>query len=441
MGNTTQKQHLYDTTQSRASNEQIYQKRFFRNHLNEKDMIPHKKEPILLIADDQPDNLRAMITILQDSEHHYNFITVPNGKVLIDVALKKQPDLIITDWEMPEMSGLDAIMALKQQTETSEIPVIMCTGIMITPQDLKIAMEAGAVDFVRKPVESTELIARVKSMLALSASYRTIKEQKEQLEEINILIRKQRDSIVSSINYARRIQAAVLPLHTLIKSFLPESFIYYQPKDIVSGDFYWFHPIADTAKILVVADCTGHGVPGAFMTLIGNTLLNQIVNENHIFEPVDILTELDKRLVSTLQQGLGEDSISDGMDISLLKITENKVVWAASRRPLIYFQAGELKEIFGSKSPIGSVFSKTKAFQQHSIPTQKGDLFYLYTDGYVDQFNEQRQKLTSKRLKELLQTIQTQELSSQYEVIKTTFEDWRGEEKQIDDVLIAGVRI
>jgi two-component system sensor histidine kinase/response regulator len=150
-------------------------------------MITLKQEPVLLIADDLPDNLQAIIDILQGSQQPYNFISVPNGKVLVDIALKKQPDLIITDWEMPEMSGLSAIEQLKKYPETKDIPVIMCTGIMITPQDLQTALEAGAVDFVRKPVEATELISRVQSMLKLSASYLKIKEQNVELEQLNII--------------------------------------------------------------------------------------------------------------------------------------------------------------------------------------------------------------------------------------------------------------
>ena len=169
-------------------------------------MITLKQEPVLLIADDQPDNLQAIIDILQGAKQSYNFITVPNGKVLIDIALKKQPDLIITDWEMPEMSGLRAITELKKYPETKDIPVIMCTGIMITPQDLQTALEAGAVDFVRKPVEATELISRVQSMLKLSASYLKIKEQNEELEAMNAV----KNRLLSVVSHDVR-----SPLHSL----------------------------------------------------------------------------------------------------------------------------------------------------------------------------------------------------------------------------------
>ncbi|GAB4343243.1 MAG: hybrid sensor histidine kinase/response regulator [Flammeovirgaceae bacterium] len=150
-------------------------------------MVNLKEVPVILIADDQPDNLKAIVDILESSTQKYNFIKVPNGKLLIDLAIKKQPDLIITDWEMPEMTGLEAVKELKKYPETCQIPIIMCTGIMISAEDLRQSLEAGAVDYVRKPVEAVELIARVQSMLKLSASFLLIKEQNEELKRLNEL--------------------------------------------------------------------------------------------------------------------------------------------------------------------------------------------------------------------------------------------------------------
>lgn len=145
-------------------------------------MIALKKEPCIIIADDNPENLRLIMDILKKTDLQCNLIAVPNGKVLVEIALQKVPDLIITDWEMPVMNGLEALIELKKHPFTEHIPVIMCTGIMTTSNDLKTAMDAGAVDYVRKPVEAMELVARVQSMLRLSASYIKIKEQKEEIE-------------------------------------------------------------------------------------------------------------------------------------------------------------------------------------------------------------------------------------------------------------------
>lgn len=145
------------------------------------------QEPLLLIADDEPQNLQAIIEILNNSEVTYRFLRVPNGRLLVEVARQKLPDLIISDWDMPEMTGIEAIAKLKMNPETARIPVIMCTGVMTSPKNLKEALQAGASDYIRKPVEATELLARVNSMLQLSDSYRQIVEQKEELEQLNTL--------------------------------------------------------------------------------------------------------------------------------------------------------------------------------------------------------------------------------------------------------------
>ena len=145
------------------------------------------QQPLLLIADNEPQNLQAIIEILNNSETTYQFLTVPNGKLLVNVATKKHPDLIITDWDMPEMDGIEAVSQLKKQPSTAHIPVIMYTGVMTSPKDLKQALQAGAADYIRKPVEATELLARINSMLQLSRSYRQIIQQKEELEHLNIL--------------------------------------------------------------------------------------------------------------------------------------------------------------------------------------------------------------------------------------------------------------
>ncbi|TAE18391.1 MAG: fused response regulator/phosphatase [Bacteroidetes bacterium] len=422
-------------------------------------MLTTQYESVILIADDQPENLQVISNILKTVSSQYNFIHVPNGKILVEVAQNRIPDLIITDWDMPEMGGVEAIKILKANPATSQIPIIVCTGVMSGSQDLKTAMEAGAVDFIRKPIDKLELTARVQSMLKLSMAYR-------KLEESHQTIARQHHNIVSSVRYAHKIQTALLPTASTLKRALPEFFILYKPRDIVSGDFYWFtetsptpiytrkidekgqetsvlNGFTESRRIFAVIDCTGHGVPGAFMTMIANTLLNQIVNEKDIHEPVAILYELDKRLSETLRTEDTEEGkkISDGMDLSIMSVGEDEILWAGAKHHLWRVQAGELHEIRGSKFPIGGTLYKTKTFEQHQLAYQKGDIFYMHTDGYIDQMNAERQRFMSKRLKEFLQQIHTQDMETQKTLLEQNLQAWQGNENQIDDILVAGVRL
>ncbi len=287
---------------------------------------------------------------------------------------------------------------------------------------------------------------------------RELNRSKEELETVY-------EQITNSVKYAKRIQMAILPIEEKIKEILPNSFVLYKAKDIVSGDFYWLTNISEQLsseqlssnqlihskklitdncitehRFLAVADCTGHGVPGAFMTLIGNILLNQIVNEHRIIEPAQILEELDKRLLLTLQQQAGKEKINDGMDISLIRIDQTEIVWASAKRPLIYFQNKEIHELKGSKFPIGGASFKEKHFEQHAIRFQKDDIFYLFTDGFVDQFSEKGEKMMIKRFRELLISIQNQNLEQQKHILEQEFEKWQGSARQLDDVLLIGLK-
>ena len=232
--------------------------------------------------------------------------------------------------------------------------------------------------------------------------------------------------------------------------------------------------IDDKCLLLACGDCTGHGVPGAFMTLIGNSLLNQIVNENHIYSPAHILTELDKRLLQLLQQAETDEKVHDGMDISLIRVIQSKkeVVFAAAQRPLLHFtkqintdnseiitpnienienhksynsesnQEYILTEYKGSKNPIGSSQFTDKHFSEQLINYQSGDTFYLFTDGYGDQFGgEKGQKFMNKNLKILLASMQHENINAQKELLEEKFEEWKGRNKQLDDVLMIGLKL
>lgn len=264
----------------------------------------------------------------------------------------------------------------------------------------------------------------------------------EQKEEIEI---KNRD-ITDSINYAQRIQSSILPPIKKLQQNFSGSFIFYQPRDIVSGDFYWFDKIADDKIIIVCADSTGHGVPGAFMSMIGTTLIKDICLTQKVDSPKEILRELDTQLASTLNQNVDEVKSNDGMDVMVceININTNYLRYASAMRPMIIYKGGDQLYIKGSRSSIGGQYDSKddKDFEDEGIQLSKGDLIYMFSDGYPDQFGgSMGKKFKMIRLKNLLKDIHKKPMEEQYEYVKNTFNLWREDYDQVDDVLFMGIKI
>lgn len=256
------------------------------------------------------------------------------------------------------------------------------------------------------------------------------------------IIDKKNKYITDSINYAKRIQDAILPSHEELSKYFSDSFIFFLPKDIVSGDFYWLSS-QNRKTIFAVADCTGHGVPGAFMSMIGNTLLNEIVNEKKIFQPAEILNHLNKGIVLALHQE--SRSQDDGMDISvcLLDKENNKLIFAGANHSMYVVSENSIQEIKGDIYSIGSMFGKKDiSFVQKEISLQKDFTLYFLTDGFVDQVGERNgKKFLVKQLQKLLLSVSSLAIPEQEQVIKKTFTEWKGTRIQQDDVLLIGIKI
>ncbi|HET6990109.1 MAG TPA: SpoIIE family protein phosphatase, partial [Bacteroidia bacterium] len=281
-------------------------------------------------------------------------------------------------------------------------------------------------------------------VISKNVAERQISLQKNQLQKNNRELGMKNEDIVSSINYAKKIQYAVLPNEETIYRSIPLSFIIYKPRDIVSGDFFWFHEASADIYTIVAADCTGHGVPGAFMTVIGSNALTQTIIENKITKPSEILTELDNRVTHTLKQekthyGL----VQDGMYLALLKINKQKkeLIFTSAKRPAFFIRNGILREIKGSKNSIGGLKSETKKFEEIIINYEEDDMIYLFSDGYVDQFGgTSNKKFTTRRLRELLLSIYQLPVNEQKSRITETFDKWKGNNEQTDDMLVIGIR-
>ena len=261
---------------------------------------------------------------------------------------------------------------------------------------------------------------------------------------IELEISQKNRKITESINYAKRIQEAILPDTNYIRQFLKASFILYKPRDVVSGDFPWFLQKNDDIFIAAV-DCTGHGVPGALISLIGFFLLNNIVNVREATNPGEILDILDEEVTKTLKQDESDSSTKDGMDISLCKINTKKgqLEYAGAHRPLYYLTEGELHEIKGNKFPIGGAQYKNRGkFTNTIINYKDGDSVYLFSDGFPDQFGgPKNKKFSPRRIREIIKNNSNLELAEINRVLDHQFEDWRGNNKQTDDVLMIGIKL
>ena len=258
-------------------------------------------------------------------------------------------------------------------------------------------------------------------------------------------IEKQNQSIKSSINYAKRIQEAMLPKDEQLKELIPESFVLFKPRDSVSGDFYWLTEIKNWYNpdvVFAAADCTGHGVPGAFMSMVGINALNNII-ERGIAESDQILEALDTEIRNTLQQEASGNN--DGMDISLgiFRKEKNVLEFSGAKNPLVYIQNNELFQVKGDVRSIGGRKSKNKTtFKKHNILIEEPTVFYLFSDGYRDQFGDKdKGKFLSKRFNQLLLEIHQLPMNEQKDILETTLNEWRGETHQIDDVLVMGIKL
>jgi len=276
-----------------------------------------------------------------------------------------------------------------------------------------------------------------------------VRERTAEIRAKNIELERQKKEITDSIHYAQRIQHAVLPGLDIIKEKIPEYFILLKPRDIVSGDFYW---LSDTGRkiVIVAADCTGHGVPGAFMSMLGVSFLNKIVNEDRITEASNILNDIREDVIRSLQQTGKEGEQKDGMDMGLCVIDFDQMTmeFAGAHNPLYFIRDNELNETKADRMPIAFHELQTE-FTSHKIQLKKGDCFYMFSDGYADQFGgPEGKKFKYKALKELLMSIKDKPMNEQKELLDQTLQDWiagadpEGQPfEQVDDILIVGVRI
>ncbi|TND10368.1 MAG: protein serine/threonine phosphatase [Bacteroidetes bacterium] len=317
------------------------------------------------------------------------------------------------------------------------------------------------IPFVKKngellPVECSAKVAPFAGRPAIVIYARDIRErlrlENEVIQQSHIIELKNKD-ITDSITYAKRIQEAILPTESEMKEYFPDHFVLYIPKDIVSGDFYWCTGVTTTPQgesprklsVIAAVDCTGHGVPGAFMSIVGYTIMNQTIREPSVNSAGEALDYLSKEVIRTLKQKADEDwSVKDGMDVGLAAVdwTNMELEFAGANNPMYVIRKGELTEIKGNKQPIGAYMMEQKKFDNNRMKLEKGDELYLLTDGYADQFGgDKGKKFRYKQLKELLISLHGMPMQEQQEKLRDAFARWKSDHDQTDDVCIIGFRI
>jgi serine phosphatase RsbU (regulator of sigma subunit) len=347
------------------------------------------------------------------------------------------------------LESLKAAQELRALSLVSEAHAGLANHYESTGQIEKALKSYKLYEKARESLQSEEAQSRFRN-IEISHAIEKSEQEKEiyrlrhvELKEAFNIIEEKNNDITASINYARRIQQAMLPQTSEIRGLKNNIFILYRPKDIISGDFYWFSQVGK--KLIVTAgDCTGHGVPGALMSMLGMSFLEEIVNNREITVSGQILNELRKEVQRALHQKGNRDEAKDGMDISLCVIdrSKNTIQYSGAYNNLYLIRNGELTEYHADRMPIGIYDLSDTDFTTHEFPCISGDIIYMFSDGYADQFGGPNQKkFKYSTLKTLLTEIHNLPLSRQKQILEKQFIDWKGDLDQIDDVIIIGLRV
>lgn len=302
----------------------------------------------------------------------------------------------------------------------------------------KLRTSAGGTKWVRWNVS----YLNEEQLIGIGYDITDNKNNEKRLIENNKQLLEQNKDITDSIYYAQRIQQSILQTQEQLNSYFEDSFLLYKPKDIVSGDYYWFHE-DESYKYIAAIDCTGHGVPGAMMSMVANSMFKEVFINRKISNPSEILKALDEELEKSINKNQ-DATFNDGMDVSLIRLdkTTNELAFAGAFRSILITRENEITELKGSRYPIGFYSGIEKQFDTQLFQLQKNDGVYLFTDGFIDQFGgEKNKKLNKSNFKDLLRTINDMNMDEQEAFLEYSFNNWKQDNDQTDDVLVIGIKI
>ena len=400
------------------------------------------KLKILLLEDDLSD-VELLTRVLNKAELKHEMRIVDTREQFIEELNRFKPDVVLSDHALPAFNSMEALVI--SRGHRPDIPFILVTGEVSEEYAVE-CMKAGMDDYILKSslIRLPSSIQTIFSKMHANREKMMIQSLHQELQVAYQEIEEHNKNVQDSINYAKLIQEAMLPEKHILTGSFAHSFVIYKPKDIVSGDFYWFSE-RDDKLLLAVADCTGHGVPGALMSMVGNGLLNEIVNVKGVTQPNLILYKLNEGLRKALKQDAKENQQGDGMDIALCVIDKknHSIQFSGANRHLLYFRKMEYDLIKGNKHGIGGLHTESMhEFTNHTIPYQEGDIIYMYTDGYADQFGGKKVKrMMTRNLIKLLKHTLSFGIAEQEQLLIKWLENWQGKQEQTDDILLLGVQL
>ena len=411
-------------------------------------MVTEKTAHSILYIDDEEHNLTSFnSTFRRDYEIHL----ATSGRMGLEIMEQYDIHLVITDQRMPEMTGIEFLERIVFQYPDC-IRMIL-TGFSDIAAIIQAVNKGNIYRYITKPWDRDEFKITIDRALEV---YNLIQQNKnliENLKEVNQnleqkviertrQIEQQNINITDSIHYASRIQSALLPPSEELDRLLPSYFILNKPKDIVSGDYYWVSN-KNNRMITAVADCTGHGVPGAFMSIMGINFLNEIVNRSEIIRANEVLNELRGLLIKSLRQKGEKDEAKDGMEMALCVVDfgSKKLQYSGAFRPMYLIRNKELHVFKGDSMPIGIYNDVEISFSNKEVQFEENDIIYLFSDGYVDQIGGPKRKTyRSKKFKQLLVDIHQKPMEEQKTMLEKEYEEWRRDMEQIDDIMVMGIR-
>ncbi|MEN8228109.1 MAG: SpoIIE family protein phosphatase [Bacteroidota bacterium] len=343
--------------------------------------------------------------------------------------------------------GFVGLIILQSLVLAQMFSITFKNNINLTVNLEKIVKERTKIIDEQKTVLENQNLDVLRQKEEIQYQNEALNQRNEEIEAQRDLAHIQNEEITDSINYARRIQSAMLTPETYISELLNENFILYKPRDIVSGDFYWIKQV-NQYVVIVAADCTGHGIPGAFLSILGISYLNEIVLRREITQANLVLNELRKQIKNSLRQYGGRDESKEGIDMALcaLDLKNNMMQYSGANNPLYLIRGVDketkLIEFKADRMPLGYYYGKDISFTNHDIKLEPGDTFYLFSDGFINQKGgKENKKYMSRQFRNLLLGIQDQPMHDQKLILDHTFSDWMGNNSQLDDILVVGVRV